>query len=76
MSSRVPLDACTEGSFIIGYNELKYVSRIENKQRIFKKYLCRRLDNLFLLDLFAEDGVEKERGGTVVDQPGRLLQYL
>lgn len=39
-------------------------------------HLHRRLDDLLLLDLLAKDGVKEERGGTVVDQPGRLLQGL
>lgn len=39
-------------------------------------YLYWRLNDLLLLDLLAEDGVKEERRGTVVDQPGRLLQGL
>lgn len=41
-----------------------------------KTYLHWWRDNLFLMNLFAEDGVKEKRGGTVVDQPGRLLQGL
>lgn len=42
----------------------------------WKTNLFQRLNNLFLLDLLAEDGVKEQRGGTVVDQSGRLLQGL
>ena len=35
-----------------------------------KTYLHWRKDDLFLLNLFAKDGVKEKRGGTVVDQPG------
>lgn len=41
-----------------------------------KTNLFQRLNNLFLLDLLTEDGVKEQRGGTVVDQAGRLLQSL
>lgn len=42
----------------------------------WQTYLYWRLNNLFLLDLLAEDRVKEERSGTVVDQPGRLFQGL
>lgn len=43
---------------------------------IFKPYFNWRLDKLLLLDLLAEEGVEKEWSGAVVHQPGRLLEGL
>lgn len=39
-------------------------------------YFHWRLDELLFLDLLAEDGVKQERSGTVVDQPGWLLEGL
>lgn len=41
-----------------------------------KSYFNWRLDKLLLLDLLAEGGIKEERSGTVVDQPGRLLEGL
>lgn len=40
------------------------------------RYLHWGLSHLFFLDLLAKERVKEKRGGTVVDQPGRLLQGL